>query len=413
MELYVDGRINGGSFLVAGHRGSGKTWIVHKAIEMLQFVAPKKRETPVTPLARYFPRPLLVRIHGPDLLISTKLLGASEPDKSPKSHFRAQIALALHRALCEEIAHSYIEHAVTADTRSPTPKDAHELAAQFQIELDRSPSPERLRHFWERLNKTDSGIVPRINTKLRSSSESLRNPMNQGWKELVALATAFHVQSEIARQRRESSPTEPDASAEEERQADTGGGHHAGVLEGISKFMLHRGAAINRVFGLVAGLVIFAALMEMHVHLAVSLLTAFFGAATTTVLLNFSAAYDQRSTFVTDHSVAALDRMLPLLVRRIREAGLHPVFVVDELDKVDDLRNRMEEFMKDLRFFVTEQAFCCFLADREFFDELMESRRSAPYAVEDTFFTEMVFVNYSPRDLTQYLDDLLESDSDI
>src|SRR5258708_18254816 len=43
MELYVDGRTNGGSFLVAGHRGSGKTWLVHKAIERLQF---RKMEEP-------------------------------------------------------------------------------------------------------------------------------------------------------------------------------------------------------------------------------------------------------------------------------------------------------------------------------------------------------------------------------
>src|SRR5687767_8274651 len=57
LERYTLGQISGRSYLIAGHRGSGKTMLVYKAIEDLT------RDCQGKPY-----RPLFIRLHGPDLL---------------------------------------------------------------------------------------------------------------------------------------------------------------------------------------------------------------------------------------------------------------------------------------------------------------------------------------------------------
>ena len=78
----------------------------------------------------------------------------------------------------------------------------------------------------------------------------------------------------------------------------------------------------------------------------------------------------EEDLFIPNLSVATLDRVLPVLLERIRDAGLAPVFVIDELDKVKDLSNRIPQMVKRLKKLVAESAFFCFLTDRRYFEEL-------------------------------------------
>jgi hypothetical protein len=221
MERYVSGQTNGGSFLIAGHRGAGKTWLVHKAIERLQFyhlsqpisaaaeysetlqdvvtkwpkadpneiqqppTSSRREVKPVTwvrrlvnvlrrsrPMEarnrglesprRWFPRPILVRLHGPDLLvmpsakhgIGTASLWTNQQTLDGRSlalHAMSEIGLALHRSLCEEMAHSFMQQAAI--------RDEDELAAEFQIELDHSPEPSRLLQLFKVLGRDREGVL--------------------------------------------------------------------------------------------------------------------------------------------------------------------------------------------------------------------------------------------------------------
>lgn len=427
MELYVDGRTNGGSFLIAGHRGSGKTWLVDKAVERLQF---PNQQLDSKVLTRLFPRPILIRLHGPDLLLppdfrsDPRLLERLASNSSSRSletskrelalHAMSEISLALHRALCEEMAHSYMEHAADQRERGEShAEDLDELAAQFQIELDQAPGPARLLQFWRILlgKKLKEGVLRRPHCVVRKGPHDLRNHVKQGFRELVALTTAFHMQSEIARHRRGSKKPEKEKWKEPDRED-----MEEGFWGNLGRFLLTGGQLINPAFGLVIGGVVFVALMETHIPLPVSLLTAFLAAVSTTILLNFAASRVVKFTFVTDHTVASLNRSLPLFVRRVREAGLHPIFVVDELDKVDNEQNIldkiMERFMDDLKFFVKEQAFFCFLSDRSYFDRLMVRKTTTAYALEDTYFNETVFITYSRDDFDVYFESLFEGTPD-
>src|SRR5882672_9374895 len=99
ISRYVKKEIRGRSFLVAGHRGSGKTSTVLRAFEAAKLSDNGEVN---------FPRPLLVQLHG------LHLLGGSVSDEPSAAesqrlalHARAEIALALHRALCLEFARCY------------------------------------------------------------------------------------------------------------------------------------------------------------------------------------------------------------------------------------------------------------------------------------------------------------------
>ena len=82
IERYAKGLISGCSLLVAGHRGSGKTFIVSQAVQEIWREADKYFSAQARPpMARgpiqakaqvgdpiYKARPILVPVHGPDLL---------------------------------------------------------------------------------------------------------------------------------------------------------------------------------------------------------------------------------------------------------------------------------------------------------------------------------------------------------
>jgi hypothetical protein len=107
-------------------------------------------------------------------------------------------------------------------------------------------------------------------------------------------------------------------------------------------------------------------------------------------------------TFVFDTSVATLDRMLPVIIDRVIAAGLVPIFVADELDKVDDLQERILGLVHHLKKLVAERAFFCFLTDRDYFDHVSRGG-DAGYSKEHTYFTHQLFVVFSPETLRRFI----------
>jgi hypothetical protein len=129
LHRYCEGQINGRSFLIAGHRGAGKTTMVAAAVMNVQRAA---AQSPVPML-----RPLFVPLHGPNLF-RDEPIARTEPvagsterppaDGAPaagsagrmtprdlardRANPEAQvalieIALALHRAVCREFGEKF------------------------------------------------------------------------------------------------------------------------------------------------------------------------------------------------------------------------------------------------------------------------------------------------------------------
>jgi hypothetical protein len=109
--------------------------------------------------------------------------------------------------------------------------------------------------------------------------------------------------------------------------------------------------------------------------------------------------------FTWDTSLGSLDRHLPSLIRRILDAGLAPIFVIDELDKVENLEALMRQVIPYLKQIATERAFFCFLTDRKYFETVRNSGLSDP---ESTFFSLRIFTAIDAQSLRKYIDDNLE-----
>jgi hypothetical protein len=116
--------------------------------------------------------------------------------------------------------------------------------------------------------------------------------------------------------------------------------------------------------------------------------------------------------FIPDLSVATMDRILPVLIERLRDAGLAPVFVIDELDKVEGLSSRILGMIRRLKKMVAENAFFCFLADRSYFEEMRQRTANAPYSIEHTYFTHQLFIAFRHADMRHYLSEVLVKPAD-
>jgi hypothetical protein len=403
LRRYISGETSGRSFLICGHRGAGKTTLVLKAIE----------DTTTDALRTGATRPLFVPLHGPDLLptfpateqsgqVSLSHAGSVSPAQSASGDTQEslkQITIGIYRALADLFFQAYWKVAQANFTLTvPSWRDLPELAAQLRIELDGPPDLALLREYWKRAGALPDGVLQLSRSDVPETYRSTW-PRNQGMLELVALSSAAQAYK-VIRGRIE--------AKHEEKQDSTRKNSIAIQTVGEIKNLL------NPLLGALAGGAVGLGLKSADVSSAVSALA---GAATglgTAVTLNFSSSRSRESsrkietTFLPDTSIASLDRTLPLLVGRCRDAGLAPVFVVDELDKVARLSERMGSLVRHLKYLVTEKTFFCFLADRSYLEALRRSLVETAYRAEHTYFSDRIFVVYRPADLHEYLGKVLQ-----
>ncbi len=76
----------------------------------------------------------------------------------------------------------------------------------------------------------------------------------------------------------------------------------------------------------------------------------------------------RKLTVDVDWSERRLERELPHLIRRVKEAGIAPIFILDELDKLDDPVRDLLDFLDLSKHIVRDHAAFLFLADRDFLD---------------------------------------------
>ena len=422
LERYTTGEVIGRSFLISGHRGSGKTTLVHKAI---QDVRPRPGSL----------IPLLVPLHGPALLKSDAVTRVSDrgdkgaedkmkqatgttppagaqpanPAKpepfDPTLQFLQQITICLYRALAKELTRSFGKRLAARRRQWILPTKlfgrdfSPEVVGELVLELDDAPDFHVLRKLWKKAGFHKHGVLfEGYNLRARKDPDGRNTSQDQGVRELVALSTAAQAYRKVSGEYEKSEV----GKSTDEKEISTE------VKLGVQAKELK-----NLILTLVSGGAVGAAYFMAEFSVLVAGITAVIASLSMNAGLNLTRSekktksFTKEHSFIRDTSVATLDRELPILVERIREAGLAPIFVVDELDKIRPLADPMKILVQNLKHIVTERAFFCFLTDRDYFEHLKDMARRTPYPREHTYFSHRLFVLYRPRDLHKYLDRLL------
>lgn len=384
LHRYCDGELAGRSFLVAGLRGAGKTWLVEGVIDEL---SRRSRRGHVPRM-----RPLRVPLNGPQIFEVLK----DRPEDAPPEglhrwqqnhlfqHVLEKVVLGLHTALSKEFVRCFR----AAADRLGDPR-LHELAATLEITLPEGPSPAAMREFWRQLDALEGGML-----------FTDREAFGQGMRELAALSGLGYAYKRVAGELRanlsehssSTQTTSTSAKAWETRLADT----------------------VKPATSVLAGAAVTAGAASTDLAQAVLL-----GLATSTVAALVLGFVGERSTrdeesrdftFLPNTEAVTLDRVLPELIDRLKAAGLAPVIVVDELDKVEHLWNKLESYklLDHFKKLFAERVFTCLLANRSFLETLQMKEAARPYDVFHSYFTHRTYVSFEPAELHEYLEHLLE-----
>jgi AAA+ ATPase superfamily predicted ATPase len=438
IERYCNREIAGRSVLIAGHRGAGKTTLVKAAIQNL-------RSRPL----RGSVIPLYVQIHGPDLLGGETVLGKDRADvdkKAPtstdenKPESSAQpssssakasnsvngdqrtkqkdqdeidqaltslrvLTIALHRAFVTDLGWAF-ERGVCPQqlTQAERPHasrsdDLQELAAQLRLDFDDLVETDSLRWMWNRAGFLHRGLL----RQGASTDEVARRYFSkQGLLEIVA---ATCVSDSYVRSVAKVDDTDKTKVEAEFRQSQE--------IEKITE----RKELANAVAGIIAGGIAGTGVALNGAHTTangvLSGLVFVLSAAITTTLLNYtsirtrSRKRSRERNIQWDRSVASLDLMLPLAISRVLDAGRAPIFVIDELDKVNEIRDKLERLINRLKHIVADRALFCFLVDRSYFERIQNISRIEPHRKEHTFFSERLYVIATPAQWRAYLQSVL------
>ena len=400
---YCRGEVHGRSFLVAGHRGAGKTMMVADALDKVLRQSRRPGESLL--------RPLPIFLHGPSLF-ELEAAAPPRPDDTRRRPRREpppaagadsetqrvaalkQIILGVHRAVVKEFVRAYRQRLVDGPVlRQPAPwmrEDVAGLAAQFEIEITEDPAAARLHEFWEMAGALQLGVLFDFSPRL-----------DQGARELVALNGMCNAHQRISGEisAQDKSARSEEASSESQSGLDLRGGELIKPLVSVLAGAAVAGGAAAGSHGL--GL-------AMVGGLATAIGSAVFFKASTTTTRRAERHLD--TTFIPDLSLKTLDRILPTLIQRLRDCGLAPVLIVDELDKVADLADRFVPMMDFMKKLVAENVFSCFVTDRSYLETLRMRSQGTAHGRASSYFTHSLLVTYRPVDVEAYLDKLLEVD---
>jgi len=284
-------------------------------------------------------RPLVVKIVGRSLIeplaptqeereqAENKEAAATQGHQAMANAALVRLTIALYRALAREVAAAAALHA-TADTSLHGPR-RREVAAQLALVLDAEPDAGQLRHYWKLLGRLDRGLLwpPEAFAPEKAAEKGdlvRRHMSDQGFREIVAVATAAQA-FQICAGQITYSRIDNQAATDESTLTTT-----TKISELVSRVaILFAGTA--------AGATIAVGQNSLPIGLGAGVLVWLLGAVTMTLSTTRTRNRTQKLdfTFLRDRSIQTLDRELPLMIDRIRDAGLAPVFVIDELDKLD------------------------------------------------------------------------------
>lgn len=417
LERYCDDQLHGRSVLVSGLRGAGKTTMVEAAIDALW----QQSHQGLTPSRR----PLRVMLLGPDIISKPKpakkpppwppnwsvsvevsadtVDGAAKSEPKPDDDERLRqrllerVVLGLHAALSREVVRGFRQRAsgqpsgqLHGQARHQL-REANELAAALEIDLPEGSSPARLREFWRLAGALDNGVLfPH------------RNQADRGMHELAAVSGICYAYQRVSGDVHQRSE---EVTAESQ------------TTESAAGWGLDATEALKPLAALGAGTAV--AVSTANGSVLKTVLVGLLSTLVAGAFLRWSSKDVRKRddnkdfTFLPDTKAETLDRVLPSLVQRLKDAGLAPVIVIDELDKVDDLwADRVTDLLDHMKKLFAERVFTCLLVNRNYVETLREKEATDPYSRSFSYFSHRTFVSYEPAELHQWLSDLLEAGDD-
>lgn len=417
---YTTGKLKGGSVLVSGHRGAGKTTLINNVVFDLTAILGERK----------FPcKPFFVPLHGPDLLDPdrTEKPAQENTDGSPadgqpakRPHDEAlaakkksvetaiskkqqeeekksaankliknvleHLTISLYRSLADEFFETF-QKKVRESGRA---HELKELIGLLRLELDDSSDISTLRSIWDEAGFLDKGLL------------FPDRQHDQGVQEIVLLASAAQafriVTGSITDTEDLNSDTKNERTVSSEYKLIS-----RDIINGI--LSLASGAAVglgvanmidDKVNVLAGGLAgIITALVSGYTF-------------TSTTKRTSNKGSSRQYKFIRNTDISSLNRDLPNLIKRMKSIGLAPVFVIDELDKVMPPYGDFGSLIRYLKNLVNDHSFFCFLTDRSYYDYMSNLDRENRYPIEYTYFTNSVYVNYSPQDFHTYLNELFQ-----
>lgn len=389
MDRHCNRTIAGRSFLIGGGRGAGKTTLAKAAIEQVAIMQQRRADE-----RKLLPHlPLYVPLHGATLLREYDVLGEQSPLKDVDPNLK-RMFISL-RAITIALHHAFMTHLGWAfEARADGDPKLRELAAQLRINLDRGVELRGLRWFWKKARLLENGALRK--GELTRPEDYYYT--DQGLLDLVAtwsVIDAFQRAAANVVDDKESSRSDAKVKMEEEQQKTD------------SQKQL-----VNSITGVLAG---GAAGVGVGVNNPLMGALTFIATATvSTLALNlvsqrsFSQEQSKERNITWDSSIKSLEIILPHVINRIRDAGRTPIFVIDELDKVEDLDVKLESLMSNLKNIIADDAFFCFLVGRDYFEEVQSIAKNTPQSKEYSFFRERHFAVIHPKDWHEYLAARLE-----
>jgi hypothetical protein len=388
LRRYCQGEQDGVSILIAGTRGMGKTTMSKLIVQRL--IA---KDNGLVPLPLVLHGPTLLRPDHEDSASGT--VTAPSPFVDPRMSEAQQKALlkrwvlrgliaALYRHLCTHFIEAWENAcAVRRPWRdwllgaSRPARELQQLRGHLDLRLDEAPNVTALRQIWRRAGFLHNGVLSIL---YPYPNRSLLRRRDQGIREIVALAACAHSYLTIIGNpdetlgNRTGSGTSPrNASATQpEKQEASGGGKERkdpisdAAVENIRRIGPPALATLAATAIGVASQPVWAIVIGAAVYLA--------GWLAASVRRDEFAEMRRELTVHVDWSERRLEREMPMLLRRVKDAGFAPIFILDELDKLDDDVTRLHGFIDFSKHIVRDHAAFLFLVHRDYFERLTRAQ---------------------------------------
>ena len=406
LRQYCDGHIDGVSVLLAGQRGAGKTTLTKLVIQKAI-----RESTGLIPLPIFLHGPTVIDPNAdskpkkpkdedrdgqsaPSVIINFAPQAAEAPPPPPpepaeESEYFNGIAAkecalpkmmtALYRALGDAVCDAWRNAAYHSKRSRRSTRELLELAAHLDRTLDLAPGVEPLRKIWARAGFLQNGVAfylrPRSPARIVAQPPKVAGQQDdQGVREIIALATCAEayraviakVEEKVVhsfksdQSRRQGLPSAPEAAEKKKEEKPESGAKEGAKAIGPPALGAAVGAAVA-----------FGSHPFMSVAAGVLAWAASWFALNYTTNRTSKTSQDRESTIEIDwDAVRVLERRFPALIRRVKDAGFAPIFVLDELDKVPNAFDKLYDFLLLTKHIVTDEASFFFLVNRNYYERM-------------------------------------------
>lgn len=435
LQRYCDGMTDGVSILLAGERGAGKTTLVKlliqnaithstgliplpvflhgpTVIDRLTSEPLQKAGSEETPKEANVPSaeqgdPLVAGFATLYLPLSAVRDGVGAPSsrdpyeqaREAKANALPKMIIALYGSLGDALCEAWRNAAEQSPHGRRATAELLELAAHLDRMLELAPIVEPLRKLWLRGGFLRNGVAHYLRPsrpldRAKGPSPQPRAPdhmpriagrqKDQGVREIVALVACSDAFRGVIGKNTEK--VSNSLGSEEKRQAGLPQGGNGEKKAGETKSEQDKketGARIGPpAIGAVAAAATLPGVGEHNVLLSLLIGTIVWSVSwfvwNYNIARKTSKSLTRESTFEIDWTeVKVLERRFPSLLQRVKDAGFAPIFILDELDKLEMKENasdttddKLDDFLKLTKHIVADHAAFFFLVNRDYYEKL-------------------------------------------